>query len=96
VAPEKSATLDAGILSQDALAAFNRGLYGETLRLVAQVKRLTPEDRSLAMIEAWSLYKSNRFAEAETAFRRLADVYGSAEAKEGLRLATAQVNRRWD
>ena len=96
VAPEKSARIEAGIVSQDALAAFNRGQYGETLRLVAQVKRLAPEDRSLAMIEAWSLYKSSRFAEAEAAFRRLADVYGSAEAKEGLRLATAQVNRRWD
>lgn len=96
VAPEKSARIEAGILAQDALAAFNRGQYGETLRLIAQVKRLTPEDQSLAMIEAWSLYKGNRFAEAEAAFRRLADVYGSAEAKEGLRLATAQVNRRWD
>ncbi|EWY39280.1 hypothetical protein N825_07325 [Skermanella stibiiresistens SB22] len=96
VAPEKSAKVEAGILSQDALAAFNRGAFGETLRLIAQVRKLTPEDQSLAMVEAWSLYKSNRFAESETAFRRLAEVYGNSEAREGLRLSTAQLNRRWD
>jgi tetratricopeptide (TPR) repeat protein len=96
VAPEKSAKLDAQILTQDALAAFNRGGFNETLRLIAQVKRLAPEDQSLAMIEAWSLYKTNRFAEAQTAFKRLAEVYGNAEARDGLRLATAQVNRRWE
>ena len=96
VAPEKSAKLDADIMTQDALAAFNRGGFNEALRLIAQVKRLAPEDQSLAMIEAWSLYKTNRYAEAQTAFKRLAEVYGNAEARDGLRLATAQVNRRWD
>ena len=48
------------------------------------------------MIEAWSLYKTNRYAEAQTAFKRLTEVYGNAEARDGLRLATAQINRRWD
>jgi cellulose synthase operon protein C len=96
VAPEKSAKLEAGIMTQDALAAFNRGSFNEALRLIAQVKRLAPEDQSLAMIEAWSLYKINRFAEAQSAFQRLTEVYGSAEARDGLRLATAQVNRRWE
>ena len=96
VAPEKSAKLDAQIMAQDALAAFNRGGFNEALRLIAQVKRLAPEDQSLAMIEAWSLYKTNRYAEAQTAFKRLAEVYGNAEARDGLRLATAQVNRRWE
>ena len=96
VAPEKSAKLDAEIMTQDALAAFNRGGFNEALRLIAQVKRLAPEDQSLAMIEAWSLYKTNRYAEAQTAFKRLAEVYGNAEARDGLRLATAQVNRRWE
>jgi tetratricopeptide (TPR) repeat protein len=96
VAPEKSARLDAAIMVQDALAAFNRGSFNEALRLIGQVKRLTPEDQSLAMIEAWSLYKTNRYAEAQTAFKRLAEVYGNAEASDGLRLATAQVNRRWE
>jgi tetratricopeptide (TPR) repeat protein len=96
VAPEKSAKLNADILVQDALVAFNRGSFSEALRLIAQVKRLAPENQSLAMVEAWSLYKTNRYAEAQTAFKRLTEVYGSAEARDGLRLATAQVDRRWE
>ena len=96
VPPEKAGTVEAGILVQDALAAFNRGAFNETLRIAREVKRLAPTDQSLSMVEAWSLYRTNRFEDAEAAFRRLADVYGSAEARQGLKLATSQLNRRWD
>ena len=96
VAPEKASAVEAGILVQDALAAFNRGAFNETLRIAREVKRLVPTDQSLSMVEAWSLYRTNRFEDAEAAFRRLADVYGSAEARQGLKLATSQLNRRWD
>ena len=89
-------TVHLGLPCIEASQAQKHVTFNEALRLIAQVKRLAPEDQSLAMIEAWSLYKINRFAEAHSAFQRLTEVYGSAEARDGLRLATAQVNRRWE
>jgi tetratricopeptide (TPR) repeat protein len=91
VTGERARGLQATLLNQQAIDAYERRDYRRALELIRQVHQTTPGDRSLAMIEAWSLYNLRRYGEAHQAFRQLYQTYRSAEAAEGLRLAQNQL-----
>jgi tetratricopeptide (TPR) repeat protein len=92
----KSASLDKGLLAQEAIDSFNRGDFGHALRRIDELKRVAPNERPLAMLEAWSLLKLGRYSEARDAFEHLVRVLPSQEAQDGLRIATARATGRWD
>jgi tetratricopeptide (TPR) repeat protein len=93
---EKSAVTEVAILKQEALDAYNAGDSAGALRRIEKLKTTAPADRSLAMIEAWSLLKNGRYSEAQRAFQRLHDNYATREAAEGLRIATGKLTGNWD
>ncbi len=66
------------------------------MRRIDELKRVAPNERPLAMLEAWSLLKLGRYSEARDAFEHLVRVLPSQEAQDGLRIATARATGRWD
>jgi Flp pilus assembly protein TadD len=92
LAPAKVQRVEAAILTQDALDAFDRGAYTDALAAIDDLKRLAPAERPLAMVEAWSLFKLKRYDDARTAFRQIYDTYQSKEAAEGLKAIKAKVD----
>ena len=92
--PQRQANLQAQILSQRAVSAYNAGRCSEVFLALDERARLVPENRDLMLLRGWCYYNSGDVSSATKIFQALDQSVSTAESRSGTAEAFDVINRR--
>ncbi|MEJ8571576.1 hypothetical protein [Microbaculum marinum] len=82
--PARAVELQTEIITQRALAAYDRGQYALTLTLLDQRRQIAPEVVDLLVIRGWCYYRLGQYDSAKRMFRAAVDSGRVGPGTEGL------------